>query len=74
MTEAEIFDKIVDIVDPLDPITQETVVRECADIDSLALFNIVFFYKQEKGLPLALNDLITCNTVGDIVKLIASKQ
>ena len=44
MTEAEIFDKIVEIVDPLDPITQETVVRECADIDSLALFNIVFFY------------------------------
>ena len=74
MTEAEIFDNIVQIVDPLDPITQETVVRACADIDSLALFTIVFFYKQAKGLPLALNDLITCNTVGDIVKLIASKQ
>ncbi len=73
MTETEIFDKIVEIVDPLDPITLETVVRECADIDSLALFNIVFFYKQEKGLALTLNDLISCNTVGDIVKLIASK-
>ncbi len=74
MTEAEIFDKLVEIIDPLDPITLETVVKDCVDIDSLALFNIVFFYKQEKGLALALNDFMPCITVGDMVKLIASKQ
>lgn len=73
MTEQEVLSKLIEIVDPLDEITVDTVIEDCEDLDSLALFNVVIAYKP-LGIILTLQEFSHCKTVGDIVKLILSKQ
>lgn len=69
MTREETLAKIIEIIDPIDNVDENTVISESDDIDSLALFSIVvFFFKQGKKYSLA--DLSKCNTVGDIVDLV----
>lgn len=73
MTEQEVLSKLIEVIEPLDEITADTVVEDCEDLDSLALFNIVIAYKQ-LGIILTLQELSYCETVGEMVKLILSKN
>ena len=53
----------------LDEINADTVIADCDDIDSLALFSVVVFLKQKLKKNVSLVDLSKCTTVGDIVEL-----
>lgn len=68
MTREETLAKIIEIIDPIDKIDENTVISESDDIDSLALFSIVVFLKKQ-GKNYSLADLSKCNTVGDFVDL-----
>ncbi|SKA61930.1 hypothetical protein SAMN02745213_01174 [Succinivibrio dextrinosolvens DSM 3072] len=68
MNKEEMLQKIIEVIDPIDEITSETVISECDDIDSLALFSLVVFLKNQ-GKNYSLADLGKCNTVGDLVDL-----
>ena len=70
MTESEVLEKIIEIVEPLDPIDMDTVIADSDDLDSLALFSIVVFLRQN-GLTGSYENIAACKTVGDIVALIA---
>ena len=60
--------KFIELIDPIDEINFDTVISDCDDIDSLALFSIVVFLKQ-KGKNYSLTDLGKCNTVGELIDL-----
>jgi|GEM_PF-2547828 len=68
MTREEVFKGIIEAADPLDPITEDTVIADCEDLDSLALFNIVMYLKGH-GVQVKLEDLVHCVKVSDIVSL-----
>lgn len=70
MTESEVLEKIIEIVEPLDPIDLNTVIADSDDLDSLALFSIVVFLRQN-GFTGSYENIAACKTVGDIVALIA---
>lgn len=69
MTKKELLQRIIEEIDPLDEVTSDTVIAECDDIDSLALFNVVIYIKQKLGKNISLVDLSQCRTVGDIADL-----
>lgn len=69
MTKDEILHNIIEAIDPLDEINTDTVITDCDDIDSLALFSVVVFLKQKLKKNVSLADLYKCTTVGDIVEL-----
>lgn len=67
----EIYNEIVEIIDPIDgpdSISMDTVIADCEDIDSLALFNIVVFLKSH-GFKGSVADLSKCETIADLVSL-----
>ena len=68
MTREEMLSKIIELVDPLDPIEESTVISECDDIDSLALFNLVVYFKSIVK-KCSLVDLSKCVTVSDFIDL-----
>lgn len=68
MTREELLAGIIDAIDPIDEITENTVVADCDDLDSLALFNIVVYLKA-KNLTVDFSRLSSCNTVADILDL-----
>ncbi len=68
MTREEALAKIIELIDPLDPIDENTVISQCDDIDSLALFNLVVYFKSI-GKTCSLTDLSKCQTVGDFIDL-----
>lgn len=47
MTKDEILQNIIEAIEPLGEINADTVIADCDDIDSLALFSIVVFLKQK---------------------------
>ena len=69
MTKDEILQNIIEAIEPLDEINADTVIADCDDIDSLALFSVVVFLKQKLKKNVNLADLSNCTTVGDIVEL-----
>ncbi len=69
MAFADTLKEIIELVDPLDPIDQDTVIADSDDLDSLALFNIVV-YLRKKGFTGSYADIGKCRTLGDIVKLV----
>lgn len=69
MTKDEILQNIIEAIEPLDEINADTVIADCDDIDSLALFSVVVFLKQKMKKNVNLADLSKCTTVGDIVEL-----
>lgn len=71
MTREEMLEKIIETIDPIDEITGDTVIADCEDIDSLALFSIVVFLKN-LGKSYSLADLSKCVTVSDFVELALS--
>ncbi len=72
MSEEEIFAKIIEAVDPVDEVSLETELLSSADFGSLGLFNILVAFKP-LGVKIAMRDLVAVDTVGDLVKLIASR-
>lgn len=68
MNRDEMLQKFIELIDPIDEINFDTVISDCDDIDSLALFSIVVFLKQ-KGKNYSLTDLGKCNTVGELIDL-----
>lgn len=72
MSDNNLFNEIVEIIDPIDgpdSVSLDTVIADCDDIDSLALFNIVVFLKSH-GFTGTLADLSKCVTLADIVALV----
>lgn len=68
MTREGMLEKLIEIIDPIDEITESTVISESDDIDSLALFSIVV-YLRNQGKNYTLSDLAKCTTVGDFIDL-----
>ena len=68
MQREEILNKIVENIDPVDEISEDTVIADSMDFDSLGLFNIVMFLKAS-GAELTLAQLAKCRTVGDLLDL-----
>lgn len=73
MTREEALQAIIDAVDPLDEFSEDTVIADCDDLDSLGLFNVVL-YLNSIGLSPSLTDLAAMKTVGDIVDLVLTKN
>lgn len=69
MSREDILKEIIAIVDPLDEITEDTVIEDSDDLDSLALFNIVLYMKKN-GFKGSLTSLSSCKTVSDIIDLV----
>lgn len=69
MNRAELLEKIIKAIDAIDAeITENTVIADCDDIDSLAIFNVFLIYK-ELGIEADIHDFSKAETVGDWLKL-----
>ncbi len=68
MTREEMLEKIIETIDPVDEIDENTVVADCEDIDSLALFSLVVYLKT-LGKEVSLKELSKCEKVSDFVDL-----
>lgn len=69
MTSREqILQDIINIIEPIDEITEDTEIKTSDDIDSLALFNIVL-YLNTKGKKPTLEQLQSLNKVKDIIDI-----
>ncbi|MDD6068687.1 MAG: hypothetical protein PUB79_07690 [Succinivibrio sp.] len=73
MERATLLEELIEVIDPIDEITEDTVISECDDLDSLALFNIVIYLKSN-GMSASLNDLAKCKTISDLLDLALSKK
>ena len=69
MNRKEWLQKIIEIVDPLDPVAEDTVIADSDDFDSLALFNIVMFFKAS-GLKVTLEQISKCKKVAELIDLV----
>ena len=68
MNREEVLAKHIEVIDPIYDNSEGTVISECEDIDSLALFGIVVFLKG-LGKNYSLADLAKCNKVSDFIDL-----
>lgn len=66
MNRKDLLDTLIKVVDPLDPIKEDTVISECDDLDSLALFNLYIFLK-EKNESTSFRNFKDCKTVKDLL-------
>ena len=73
MERTALLEELIEVIDPIDEITEDTVISECDDLDSLALFNIVIYLKSN-GMSASLNDLAKCKTISDLLDLALSKK
>lgn len=73
MERATLLEELIEVIDPIDEITEDTVISECDDLDSLALFNIVIYLKSN-GMSASLNDLAKCKTISDLLDLALSNK
>ncbi len=73
MTKEEVLAKIIEAVNPVDPVTLETEIMTSEDFNSLGLFNIIAEFRP-LGIKLGMRDLLSVNTVGDLVELILSRM
>lgn len=69
MTRAEALQEILAVVNPRTPFDESTVIADCADLDSLGLFNIVLFLNS-LGLDPDIEELAQLKTVSEIIDLI----
>lgn len=70
MNRAQALEDIIRIVDPIDPIDENTVIADSDDLDSLALFNVVVYLKQH-GYNGSFEELSKCKTLGQMIDLIS---
>lgn len=73
MTEEEVFAKIIKAIAPIEKISLDTEISSSRDFSSLGLLNLLTEFKP-MGIKLTMRDLLSVNTVGDLVKLIASRS
>ena len=73
MERTALLEELIEVIDPIDDITEDTVISESDDLDSLALFNIVIYLKSN-GMSASLNDLAKCKTISDLLDLALSKK
>ncbi len=73
MERATLLEELIEVIDPIDEITEDTVISECDDLDSLALFNIVIYLKSN-GMSASLDDLAKCKTISDLLDLALSEK
>ena len=73
MERTALLEELIEVIDPIDEITEDTVISECDDLDSLALFNIVIYLKSN-GMSASLNDLAKCKTISDLLDLALSNK
>lgn len=69
MEKEEIIDGIKDLLDTEADLTEETVLDDIEEWDSLASISVLAFFKQKMGLKVDAQALKNCKTVGDILKL-----
>ncbi len=69
MNKEELLQHVLEQIDPLGVVTADTEIAECDDLDSMALYNVVMYLKQELGKDIGLLALSQCRTVGDLVDL-----
>ena len=73
MERTALLEELIEVIDPIDEITEDTVISESDDLDSLALFNIVIYLKSN-GMSASLNDLAKCKTISDLLDLALSNK
>ena len=73
MERATLLEELIEVIGPIDEVTEDTVISECDDLDSLALFNIVIYLKSN-GMSASLNDLAKCKTISDLLDLALSNK
>ncbi len=69
MTREEALAKLIEVIDPIDPIEENTVISDCEDIDSLAIFSVVVYLKSI-GKSQSIAELAKCEKVSDFIDLI----
>lgn len=69
MNKEEILGIINDIVDPEDQLTENTVIAECEDIDSLALLNLFLEFRKVKK-DLTITEFSNCKTIKNVINLL----
>lgn len=69
MTREEALAKIIEVIDPINEITEDTVIADCDDIDSLAIFSLVVYLKTI-GKQQSLAQLSKCEKVSDFIDII----
>lgn len=62
MDRTEILKGINEILEPDVEITEDTVIADCDDLDSLGLFNVVIYLKA-KGIFVKIEELAMCENV-----------
>lgn len=72
MTEQEVFAKIIEAIQPVNPIDYDTEILSSEDFNSLGMFNLLAEFKP-LGVKIAMRDLLAVDTVGELVKLIVSR-
>lgn len=70
MNKEEILGIITDIVDPEDQLTENTVIAECEDIDSLALLNLFLEFRKVKK-DLTITEFSNCKTIKNVINLLS---
>ena len=73
MERATLLEELIEVIDPIDEITEDTVISECDDLDSLALFNIVIYLKSN-GMSVSMDGLEKCKTISDLLDFALSKK
>ncbi len=74
----EIFNKVVGIIEdvadiPQSDITENSLLIDDLDLASLEIFAIISELEEEFSLSISEKELMSVESVGDIVKLIASR-
>lgn len=72
MTQEEILNKIIEAIDPVEPVTLDTDIKNSADFNSLGMLNLITTFKP-LGIKLTMRDLLNINNVRELVELIASR-
>lgn len=72
MTQEEILNKIIEAIDPVEPVTLDTDIKNSADFNSLGMLNLITTFKP-LGIKLTMRDLLNVNNVRELVELIASR-
>lgn len=72
MTQEEIINKIIEAIDPVEPVTLDTDIKNSADFNSLGMLNLITTFKP-LGIKLTMRDLLNINNVRELVELIASR-
>lgn len=69
MEKEQIVAGLKDLLETETDLSEETVLDDIEEWDSLASISVLAFFKQKMGLKIEAQALKNCKTVGDILKL-----